>query len=106
MPLHPNPPVLMRLVLDRLDHSVRRHCGHAQTVPKISDGLVMRCVYPHIESMRVFLNAAAGGQLRDFAARIDQRGMNWIRRISRESFFAMLDVGAQLARNILVQRAS
>src|SRR5712671_6705660 len=106
MPLHAYNPVLMRLVLDGLDHPVRRNRGNAQAVPKISDGLMMRRVYLHVESMRVLLNTAAGCQLSEFATRIDNRGMNWIRRIRRKPLFAMLNLRAQLARNILVQRAA
>src|SRR5882762_7012359 len=106
MPLHAHNPVLMRLVLDGLDHPVGRNRGNAQAVPKISDGLMMRRVYLHIESMPVLLNAAAGCQLSKFATRIDNRGMNWIRRIRRKPLFAMLNLRAQLAGNILVQRAA
>src|SRR5882672_9711845 len=106
MPLHAHHPVFMRLVLDGLDHPVRRNRGNAQTVPKISDGLMMRRVYLHIESIRVLLNAAAGCQLSQFATRIDNRGMNWIRRIRRKPLFAMLNLRAQFAGNILVQRAA
>src|SRR5258708_35887555 len=99
MPLHAHNPVLMRLVLDGLDTPVRRNCGNAQAVPKISDGLMMRRVYLHIESMRVLLNAAADRQLSEFATRIDNRGMNRIRRIRRKPLFAMLNFRPQLARN-------
>src|SRR5258705_7879920 len=106
MPLHAHHPVFVRLMLDGLDHPVGRNRGNAQAVPKISDGLMMRRVYLHIESMRVLLNAAAGRQLSEFATRIDNRGMNWIRRISWKPLFAMLDLCAQLARDILVQRAA
>src|SRR5712672_4041633 len=106
MPLHTHNPVLMRLVFDGLDHPVTRNRGNAQAVAKISDGLMMRRVYLHIESMRVLLNTAAGRQLCKFATRIDNRGMNWIRRVSRKPLFAMLNLRAQLARNILVQRAA
>src|SRR6266403_649407 len=106
MPLHAYNPVFMRLVLDGLDHPVRRNRGNAQAVPKISDGLMMRRVYLHIESMRALLNAAAGCQLSEFATRIDNRGMNWSRRIRRKPLFAMLNLRGQLARNILVQRAA
>src|SRR5882762_668317 len=106
MPLHAHHPVFVRLMLDGLDHPVGSHRGNAQAVPKISDGLMMRGVYPHVESMRVLLNAAAGRQLCKFATRIDNRGMNWIRCISRKPLFAMLNLRAQLAGNILVQRAA
>src|SRR5882757_2863017 len=106
MPLHAHNPVLMRLMLDGLDHPVGSNRGNAQAVPKISDGLMMRRVYLHIESMRALLNAAAGCQLCKFATRIDNCGMNWIRRIRRKPLFAMLNLRAQFAGNILVQRAA
>src|SRR6266850_2740727 len=56
--------------------------------------------------MRVLLNTAAGCQLSKLATRINNRGMNWIRRIRRKPLFAMLNLRPQLARNILVQRAA
>src|ERR1700682_299053 len=92
MPLHAENPVLVRLVLNSLDHPIGCNRGNAQAVPKVSNRLVMRGVYPHVESSATLLNAAAGRQLSEFAARVNQRGMDRVRRVRRKAFLAMLDV--------------
>src|SRR5258706_14373355 len=75
MPLHAENPVLVRLVLNSLDHTIGRDRGNAQAMPEVSNRLLMRGVYPYVESAATLLHAVAGRQLSEFAARVNQRGM-------------------------------
>ena len=44
--------------------------------------------------------------MRDFTARLDPRGMDWIGRIRRKTFLAVLDIGVEFAGDVLVERTT
>ena len=106
MPLHADHPMFMRLVLDGFNHAIGSDSRNAQAVPKIADGLMMRCVHLHIECAAKIGEAGNGRELSEFAARGDSRGMDGIGRIRRKSFFAVFDVGVQFAGNVLIESAA
>src|ERR1700674_3724682 len=54
MPLHADDPVFMRLMLDGFDHTIGGQRSDSQAVPQIPAGLVMRGVYPDVESAFAF----------------------------------------------------
>src|ERR1700682_6039668 len=106
MPLHADDPVFMRLVLNRVDHSVGGEGDDAQAVAQIPDGLMVRGVDLDVESAVTFCEAGKGRELGDFAARLDPRGMDGISGIRRKTFFAVFDVGVQFAGDVLVESAA
>src|ERR1700730_14389237 len=66
MPLHAENPVLVRLVLTSLDHAIGCNRGNAQAMPKVSNRLVMRGVYPYVKSVAALIDS--GGELAQLAA--------------------------------------
>src|ERR1700724_4897126 len=56
MPLHAENPVLVRFVLNSLDHAIGCNRGNAQAMPKVSNRLVMRGVYPYVKSVAALLS--------------------------------------------------
>ncbi len=91
MPLNADDPRFMRLMLDGFDHSIGSNRCDAQTAPKIADGLMMRSVYPDIESSASILKAASGRELSNLAAWLDPRLVRRVGRIWRETLPAVLD---------------
>src|SRR5260370_32197068 len=91
MPLNANDPMFMRLMLDGFDHAIGSKRGDAQTAAQVADGLMMRSVYPDIESSASILKAASGRELSNLAAWLDPRLVRRVGRIWRETLPAVLD---------------
>src|SRR5258708_1322199 len=106
MPLYPDNPVLMQLVLDSLNDSVGSDGGDTQAVAQIPDGLVMRRVDLDVECAVLIHETGNGSELSDLAARLDPRGVNGVGRIRRTTLLAVLDTAAQFAGNVLVERTA
>jgi hypothetical protein len=68
--------------------------------------LVMRSIDLDVERAVLICVARNGRKLSDFAAGLDSRRMDGIRRVRREAFFAVLNLSLQLAGYVLVERAT
>lgn len=106
MPLHPDHPVLVRLMLDGFNHTVGGDSGGAQAAAQIADGLVVRSIDLDVERATLIRVARNGRKLSDFATGLDSRRMDGVRRVRRETFFAVLNLSVQLAGYVLVERAT
>src|SRR5260370_38963261 len=80
MTLHGDDPMLVRFMLDGLDHSIGCNRSNPQAVSKIPDGLMMRSVYLSIESAAAMREAASGRELSNFAAGLAPGRLNRVVR--------------------------
>src|SRR6266436_3856969 len=106
MPLHADHPMLVRLMLDGLDHTIGCDCGDAQAAAQIADGLVMRSIDLDVERAVLIGVAGNGCKLIDFAPRLDPRGMYGVGRIGGQAFPAVLNFSVQLAGDVLVETSA